>query len=127
MGTSSLHQTRLGIEEYSAEAFRPYVGEVFSFLRPSHEPLLSGGRVELELVSVSGTLAKDLTKAPSPKGGLRRVPFSLLFVLDKDMPLLTAGLHRLSHDSFEECDWFLSRVHVPGRDPRNAYYEAVFG
>jgi hypothetical protein len=124
MATASIHSVKPKLEEYTAEMFRSYVGQVFAFLRPEHQPILSAGRVELELLLVSTPGGNVVTAASA---GSSRATFSLLFALKPDMPALTAGLHRLSHDSFEECDWFLSRVHVPGRDSRRAYYEAVFG
>jgi len=123
VATASIHSAKPKLEEYTAETFRPYVGQVFTFLRPEQQPKVSAGRVELELLLVSTPRGNVVT---APSAGSSR-PFSLLFALKQDMPVLTAGLHRLSHDSFEECDCFLSRVYVPGRDSQKPYYEAVFG
>jgi hypothetical protein len=55
-----------------------------------------------------------------------REPFSLVFSAIEGWPS-DQGLHRITHEDFASCDWLLTRVHVPGKDPRLAYYEAVFG
>jgi len=76
-------------------------------------------QVELELLEVTRQNAGG-----RPSGF--REPFSLLFALRSSKPL-ASGLHSITHDDFEAAGWFLTRVLVPGRDPRLAYYEAVFG
>ena len=53
-------------------------------------------------------------------------PFSLVFAATDGQPS-EKGLHRIAHVDFAPCDWLLTRVHLPGKDPRIAYYEAVFG
>jgi hypothetical protein len=103
---------------YTAETFLPYSGQVFVFevvtaAGSAHQPI----RLKLDQVSPS--------KSGPIAAGFRQ-PFSLLFAL-ADGVAAASGLFRLLHDDFEPCDWFLSRVIVPGGDARTAYYEAVFG
>jgi hypothetical protein len=98
------------IANYTADTFSPYVGQVLVF-----DP----GGIQLELLQVSHR------KADQVPAGFRE-PFALLFALRSAEPL-GRGLYQLVHDEFEPADWFLTRVLAPGRDPRLAYYEAVFG
>jgi hypothetical protein len=77
------------------------------------------GGAQLELLQIT---PRNTVHVPA---GFRE-PFSLLFAL-RSAELLGRGLHRIVHDDFEPADWFLTRVMAPGRDPRLAYYEAVFG
>jgi hypothetical protein len=103
-------QMKFEIANYTADTFAPYVGQVLVF-----DP--SG--VQLELLKVS---RRNTGQVPA---GFRE-PFALLFALRSAEPL-GRGLYQLVHDDFEPADWFLTRVLAPGRDPRFAYYEAVFG
>ena len=105
-----------GLGDFTSETFRPRVGEVFVFERPADQQEMSGGKVRLKLVDV--TVHKKI-------GGMSREPFSLLFTLETGPPL-GRGLHKLLHQDFEQDEWFLGRVQVLGRDPKMAYYEAVF-
>ncbi len=104
--------------DYTRALFEPQVGRVFEFDRPGSEPAASD-RVRLELLEVSGSPA-------APATGEFRAPFTLLFALRSGAELGT-GLHRLAHQDFEPCEWFLNRVLVPDRDMRQSYYQAVFG
>ncbi len=107
-------EMKFEIEKYAADTFLPYVGQTFIF-----ESLDDGRRsVKLELVEVK----KQSDRRPA---GFRE-PFALLFVLRSEQQLGTV-LHRIVHADFEPSEWFLTRVLVPGRDSRLAYYEAVFG
>ena len=109
-------RVKFAMERYTAEMFEPYVGQVFEF-EPTADPQgASANRVQLELLEVT-------RKAPTP--GFRP-PFTLLFALRGPTPL-GGGLHKIAHDDFEPCDWFVNRVVVAGRDPRTAYCQAVFG
>ena len=103
-------QMKFEIANYTADTFMPYVGQVLMF-----DP----GGVHLELLQVSRRTGGQL-----PAGF--REPFALLFTLRSVEPLVR-GLHRIVHDDFEPAEWLLTRVLAPGRDPRLAYYEAVFG
>jgi hypothetical protein len=111
--------TRLSLktkmDDYSRVLFEQHLGQIFEF-----DPLRNArDRAQLELLEVSG-----------PSGGKAivgfREPFTLLFAL-RSSEDLAMGLHRLVHQDFEACDWFLNRVVVPDRDPQQAYYQAVFG
>jgi len=107
------------MQDYLAEMFFSYVGQVIEFDRPTDASGISGGRVALELLDVR----KPNTGAEAQ--GFRK-PFALLFALRSPEPL-GRGLHRIAHADFEPDDWFITRVLVPGRYPDVAYYEAVFG
>lgn len=102
----------VSMTEYTAETFANLVGQVFRF-----DPADNTAPVLLELIDINQRAAMHAA---------RRDPFLLLFVLRSEKPL-GPGLHRISREGFEPCDWFLNRVVVPGRDPRAAYYQAVFG
>src|SRR2546425_11668234 len=109
-------RVKFAMEHYTAEVFESYVGQVFEF-DPTADPQGdSGKRVQLELLEVTRS-----TPAPG-----YRPPFALLFALRGPTPL-GRGLHRVAHDDFEPCDWFVNRVVVHGRDPGTAYCQAVFG
>jgi uncharacterized protein DUF6916 len=103
-------QMKFEIANYTADTFLPYIGQVLRFVP---------GDVQLELLEV-----KRHSSNGRPAGF--REPFALLFAL-RGEDQLGRGLHRIAHDDFEPADWFLTRVLAPGRDPRLAYYEAVFG
>ena len=103
-------QMKFEIANYTADTFLPYVGQALTF-----DP----GDVQLELLEV-----KRQNSSGRPAGF--REPFALLFAL-RSAEQLGKGLYRIAHDDFEPADWFLTRVLAPGRDPRLAYYEAVFG
>ena len=103
-------QMKFEIANYTADTFSPYVGQVFTF-----DP----GNVQLELLQISRRSAGQV-----PAGF--REPFALLFAL-RSAEQLGRGLHRIAHDDFEPADWLITRVLAPERDPRGAYYEAVFG
>ena len=103
-------QMKFEIAKYTADTFLPYVGQTLTF-----DP----GGVQLELLEV------NRQNSSSRPAGFRE-PFALLFAL-RSAEQLGKGLYRIAHDDFEPADWFLTRVLAPGRDPRLAYYEAVFG
>jgi hypothetical protein len=103
-------QMKFEIANYTADTFAPYIGQVLMF---------SPGGVQLELLQIT---RRNVGSLPA---GFRE-PFALLFAL-RSAESLGRGLHQLVHDDFEPADWFLTRVLAPGRDPRLAYYEAVFG
>jgi hypothetical protein len=104
------------MDQYTAEMFEPYVGQVFEFESTADPQGVSGNRVRLELLEVT---------RGSPVPGFR-TPFTLLFALQDATPL-GRELYKIAHDDFEPCDWFVNRVVVAGRDPRTAYCQAVFG
>jgi hypothetical protein len=103
-------QMKFEIANYTADTFLPYVGQTLTF-----DP----GDVRLELLEVN-------RQSSSGRPAGFREPFALLFAL-RSAEQLGKGLYRIAHDDFEPADWFLTRVLAPGRDPRLAYYEAVFG
>jgi hypothetical protein len=103
------------MEKYAADTFLPYLGQVFNFESVD----VAAQRVQLELSEV-----RRQESSGRPNGF--REPFALVFTASGGA-LSTSALLRLMHDDFEAADWFLTRVMVPDRDPRLAYYEAVFG
>src|SRR5262245_17061776 len=103
------------MDQYTSDAFASLVGQVFRFHRTV---VADDSPIELELIEVVST--------PTQTGLHTRQPFSLLFALRSGEATLQSTL-QLRHDKFEPCEWFVNRVAVPGRDPRTAYYEAVFG
>jgi hypothetical protein len=109
-------RVKFAMEHYTAETFEPYVGQVFEFDPTADLPGVAGNRVQLELLEVTRS-----TPAPG-----FRPPFALLFAL-RGPTSLGNGLHKIAHEDFEPCDWFVNRVVVTGRDPRTAYCQAVFG
>ena len=121
-------ETKLDLRTLTAEMVRPLVGQTFVFQRPVEQQTISGGRVELELLEVASHDGVVQRESAYPGSHLKRsrVPFSLLFVLKENLPALEVGLHRLKHEAFQQELWHIARVHVPGRDPGRAYYEAVF-
>jgi hypothetical protein len=104
--------------QYRSETFEPYVGQKFLFEGPA-DARGAGDRVELELLEVI------LQKSGAPGAGFRK-PFTLLFALRSPAPLGN-GLHKIVHDHFETCEWFLNRVTPRQEDPPAAYYQAAFG
>jgi hypothetical protein len=110
---------KISMENYSSETFEPYVGKTLLFEGPADGRGGAGDRVELELLEVIQQ------QSGSPRAGFRK-PFTLLFALRSSTPLGN-GLHKIVHDRFEACDWFLNRVSLREGDPRTAYYQAVFG
>jgi uncharacterized protein DUF6916 len=113
---------RVGIGEMTAEMWVPLVGEVFMFVPSAGDAGASAEPTALELLDVSQYASRTRSGNQHPP----REPFSLLFTLRSLTPL-GKGLHRLVHEAFAPDDLLLSRVLVPGRDPRATYYEAVFG
>lgn len=103
-------QMKFEIANYTADTFTPYAGQVLTF-----DP----GRVQLELLQIT---RRNVGQVPP---GFRE-PFALLFMLHSGEQL-GKGLYRIAHADFEPAEWFLTRVLAPGRDSRQAYYEAVFG
>ena len=109
-------RAKFAMEHYTAEMFEPYVGRIFEFDPGGNPQEISGNRVQLELLEVARS-----TSAPG-----FRPAFTLLFALRGSTPL-GRGLHKIAHEDFEPCDWFVNRVVMAGRDPRAAYCQAVFG
>ena len=102
------------LDQFTAERFLPYVGDVFLWRPSGAAPEASMRLLEVE----------RFREQP----GLTREPFSLLFVMH-DQPPLGRGLHRLVHAEFEACELLLSRVSVPKHErehPGGMFYEAVF-
>jgi hypothetical protein len=99
--------------DYTADTFQPYVGQVFTF-EAVHQSVVIG----LKLLQVS--------RRPGGKAAGFRESFSLLFTLSSGEPSI-GGLYRIAHGDFAPCEWFVSRVFVPGADPSVPHYEAVFG
>ncbi|HEY3044523.1 MAG TPA: hypothetical protein VGJ39_10885 [Vicinamibacterales bacterium] len=112
---------KVGLAAFTADHFVGRVGEVFRLMPSVESPDASCAPYEVELIDV-----RRSGKPRAASGAILREPFALLFTLRSRVPL-EAGLHRLVHDVFASDDLFLSRVVVPGRDPRAIYYEAVFG
>jgi uncharacterized protein DUF6916 len=107
---------KLAMRDFTAETFRPLLGRMLRFRRPTPSSGGSVGEVDLELLEVNS----------HNHAGALRAPFSLLFVLPDGVHPLGQGLHRLMHESFDSEEWYLSRVSVPGLGHDRAYYEAVF-
>jgi hypothetical protein len=107
------------MQDYTAEVFLPYVGQVLLFEPPADEQGDSADGFSLELLEVRQPRTHN-----RPDGF--RQPFTLLFALRGSRPL-GPGCHRIAHHDFEPSEWLLTRVVVPQRDPGIAYYEAVFG
>jgi hypothetical protein len=108
------------LAELTAELFDPYVGQMMVFERPA------GSEAEEE-PPARMTLLEVHRGIPSP--ALRRVPFSLLFVM-KDQAELSFGLHRLILSGHTPVELLISRVTVPkfqASDPMGMFYEVVFG
>jgi hypothetical protein len=119
MSTSASEGTsaKIGVAAFTADLFAGRIGEVFRLVRSVDTPGAALTPYELELVEV-----KRWGKAVA--GGTHE-PFALLFMLRSRHPL-GRGLYRVLHDALEADDLFLSRVVVPGKEPRAVYYEAVF-
>ena len=122
--------TKPGLRELTEEMFHAAVGQTFKFKRPTEQQMTSGEYIELKLVQVKGfanrVVASTMGRAQGGSAAFR-IPFSLLFELEDGTLPLGAGLHRIEHPDFLPEDWHIARVHVSGRDPKKAYYEAVFG
>lgn len=128
LGQMSTLDTRPGLRELSAEMFSPRVGEVFIFRRPAHPDSASKDYVELKLVDVKAFSALQAGTHSSENSGIapERAAFSMLFELSEGISPPGAGLHRIEHPEFQPEEWYIARVKVFGRDPKKAYYEAVF-
>jgi hypothetical protein len=103
------------VEAFTANHFLPYLGTIFRFQPPGN-----GAPIELELLEVMSP--------PKPARGsaYRREPFSLLFRAGPGQEMAPV-LHTLVHDAFEPGLIFVSRIIPPvDRDPKEAYYEAIF-
>jgi hypothetical protein len=116
---------KLGLAELTHENFKPYTGHVLLFewlpAGREHETL----RFEVVDVRANERFAESC-RAGQPGSVYKRVPFSVLFRAVQEPPFLQ-GLLKLKHDAFEECELLLTRVLAPGRDPSQAWFEAVFG
>src|SRR5215467_10885744 len=109
---------RIEIAQFTADIFAGYVGQIIEFERPGVSGDETTSRAHMQLVEVSRHRIQK---------GLRREPFSLLFVMRGQSPL-SYHLHRLHHPHFEACDLHLERVIAPKyqqADPAGMYYEAV--
>ncbi len=106
---------KISMARYTSDAFRPLVGQVFAFHRTADT---KDAPVHLELVEVQSSKHQGMAGSCQP--------FSLLFALRSSDATQESTLH-LRHDQFEPSAWFVNRVVAPGRDSKNAYYEAVFG
>jgi hypothetical protein len=107
--------TKPSVEAFTADHFLPYIGSIFRFQPPG-----DGAPIEMELLEVMSP------PKPARGGAYRREPFSLLF-LGAPGQMMKPVLHTLLHDAFEPDLIFLSRIIPPAdRDPKEAYYEAVF-
>jgi hypothetical protein len=109
------------MEQFNAGMFAAYRGTGFLFRAVDRTERAA----RLELVDVRG--GDD--SIPHGRLAQYRAPFSLLFVLQEDIPL-GPGLQRLDHADFAPCDLLLTRVAVPGGAggrQTGAFYEAVFG
>ena len=113
---------KTGLAAFAAEMFVDRVGEVFRLVPSVAASEETREPFELELVEVT----RSRGRTPAAGGAGTREPFALLFALRGRTPL-GPSLHRLVDEAFEPEDLLLSRVVVPGRDPRAIYYEAVFG
>ena len=104
--------------EFDADVFLPYVGAMFRW----RSGAANGGappEADMRLHEVERYRLQP---------GMSREPFSLLFVM-RDQPPLVSGLHSLVHSDFEPCELLLSRVTVPEyerADPGAMFYEVVF-
>ena len=103
------------VEAFTANHFLPYAGDIFRFQPPGN-----GAPLAMELLEVMSP------PKPARGGAYRREPFSLLF---RGSPGQTMApvLHTMVHHAFEPGLIFVSRIIPPAdRDPKEAYYEAVF-
>lgn len=115
---------RLG--ELTYESFEPLVGTELGFHALEENGAPSGDfRFAVEEVSVNRRLA-EAAKACEPGSIYQRIPFSVILRAIEEPPFVQAVL-RLDHPGFEECDMMITRIVMPGRDPRAAWFEAVFG
>ena len=107
--------TKPSVEAFTANHFVPYTGDIFRFQPPGN-----GAPIEMQLLEVMSP--------PKPvRGGVYgREPFSLLFRGAPELPMAPV-LHTLLHHAFEPGLIFVSRIIPPAdRDPKEAYYEAIF-
>jgi len=120
-------QTRLRIEDVTAESFLPFVGRKFTFHCPAQGGNSTASSVNLKLASVMRheNISRIESGIPAIRGKRRRESFSLLFELRGEDPL-GPGLHQLEHPDFEASPLLLSQVCGSKRDS-TMYYEAVFG
>ena len=117
--------TRYRLQDVTADAFLPYVGETLAFHTPLADPTFSSNTVELELVEVSPHKNLSPLEARTGTTGRKRDSFSLLFKQSSGKKL-ESGLHRLAHPDFEDFAILLTQVGAPGRDGAT-YHEAIFG
>src|SRR2546423_13070409 len=106
---------RISMGQYTSDAFKSRVGQVFSFHRTADA---NDPPIQLELVDVQSS-------AHQAKAGTRQ-PFSLLFALRGGDATPESTLH-LRHEEFEPCAWFVNRVVAREHEHHMPYYEAVFG
>jgi hypothetical protein len=109
------HAAKPSVEAFTANHFLPFTGAIFRFQPPG-----DGEPLQMELLEVMSP------PKPARGGVYRREPFSLLF---RGAPGQTMApvLHTLLHEGFEPGLIFISRIIPPAdRDPKEAYYEAIF-
>lgn len=98
---------------FSAETFKPYVGDYFE------SPGARGKTVALKLLSVD---IFDAEKQTLTRTAVATNSFSLLFSADGELPKFTS-IYPIKHGALGEFDLFLTRRDTPNGDIR---YEAVF-
>lgn len=115
---------RLG--ELTHENFEPLVGSEVAFQALEESGAPAGEyRFVVDEVSVNRRLA-EAAKACEPGSIYQRIPFSVILRANGEPPFVQAVL-RLEHPGFEDCDLMITRIVMPGHDPRAAWFEAVFG
>jgi hypothetical protein len=117
--------SQLGLLDFSAELFEPYVGQVFAFSNPEG-PGGEPARVELELLEIKRWGRPEANRRPSVAEALApgRQPFSMLFRSSSPQPV---GFHplRMKSPDFGGCELLVTRILAQGRDPKFCYYEVV--
>ncbi len=103
--------TKPSIEQFSADHFELQKGKIFLLQPPEGEDL------EFELIEV--TRYKKVA-------GASREPFALV-LRGVNRQELAPLLHTLKHETIQPCSIFVSRIApLPGLDPNEVCYEAIF-
>ncbi len=117
--------SQLGLLDFSAELFEPYLGQVFAFSNPEG-PDGEPARVELELFEIKRWGRPEANRRPPVAEALApgRQPFSMLFRSSSPQPVGYRMLF-LQHPDFSGCELLVTRILALGRDPKFCYYEVI--
>ena len=101
------------LETFTADTFRPYIGDTFRIHRDVSQPL------DTSLIEVT-----ELGRKPAGAANARftRAPFSIVFRGPRDI-LLPQRIYRIEHNQIGTFDLFLVPI---GSDSDGLRYEAVF-